>query len=206
MSARCACPPARSSVRDLSSRPGLAFLYRASLNKWWFDELYHLLFIVIGGRIAAAMWWFDREVVDGTVNDVGRATVGAGRGLAPRADRPGPELRPRHRAGPDRDGRLVPHPRGQPAMNLDGFPILTLITFLPLVGAVAVAILPVEPHPDRGAGLRAGDLGRLAAAAHRAACRGRPVRSGSSRRTTGSRSSASSTSSAWTGCRPRWSC
>ncbi|MBA2300043.1 MAG: NADH-quinone oxidoreductase subunit L [Chloroflexi bacterium] len=74
--------PARPErVRDLSSRPGVAFLYRASLNKWWFDELYHLLFIVIGGRIASALWWFDREVIDGTVNDVGRATVGAGRGL-----------------------------------------------------------------------------------------------------------------------------
>jgi NADH-quinone oxidoreductase subunit L len=74
--------PARpEAVRDLSARPGLTFLYRASLNKWWFDELYHLLFIVIGGRIAAALWWFDREVVDGTVNDVGRVTVGAGLGL-----------------------------------------------------------------------------------------------------------------------------
>ena len=74
--------PARPEVvRDVSARPGLAFLYRASLNKWWFDELYHLLFIVIGGRIASALWWFDREVVDGTVNDVGRATIGAGRGL-----------------------------------------------------------------------------------------------------------------------------
>ncbi len=68
-------------VRELSARPGLSFLYRASLNKWWFDELNHLLFIVIGGRIAAAMWWFDREVVDGTVNGVGRTTVLAGRGL-----------------------------------------------------------------------------------------------------------------------------
>jgi NADH-quinone oxidoreductase subunit L len=74
--------PARPEVvRDISTRPGLAFLYRASLNKWWFDELYHLLFIVIGGRIANALWWFDREVIDGTVNDVGRATIGAGRGL-----------------------------------------------------------------------------------------------------------------------------
>ena len=57
------------------------FLYRASLNKWWFDELNHLLFIVIGGRIANALWWFDREVVDGTVNGIGRATIEAGRGL-----------------------------------------------------------------------------------------------------------------------------
>jgi NADH-quinone oxidoreductase subunit L len=68
-------------VREISAKPGLSFLYRASLNKWWFDELNHLLFIVIGGRIAAAMWWFDREVVDGTVNGVGRSTVLAGRGL-----------------------------------------------------------------------------------------------------------------------------
>ncbi len=68
-------------VRETSARPGLSFLYRASLNKWWFDELNHLLFIVIGGRVAQAIWWFDREVVDGTVNDIGSTTVSAGRGL-----------------------------------------------------------------------------------------------------------------------------
>ena len=74
--------PARPEVvRELSAKPGLSFLYRASLNKWWFDELYHLLFIVIGGRLAQAIWWFDREVVDGTVNAVGSATVTTGRGL-----------------------------------------------------------------------------------------------------------------------------
>ena len=66
-------------VREISAR--LPFLYRASLNKWWFDDLNHLLFIVIGGRIAAAMWWFDREVVDGTVNAIGRGTIASGRGL-----------------------------------------------------------------------------------------------------------------------------
>jgi NAD(P)H-quinone oxidoreductase subunit 5 len=66
-------------VRELTAR--VPFLYRASLNKWWFDDLYHLLFIVIGGRVAAAIWWFDREVVDGTVNALGRATLQTGRGL-----------------------------------------------------------------------------------------------------------------------------
>ena len=71
--------PDPERVRALTARA--PFLYRASLNKWWFDELYHLLFIVIGGRIAMAMWWFDRNVVDGTVNDLARVTVGAGRGL-----------------------------------------------------------------------------------------------------------------------------
>jgi NADH-quinone oxidoreductase subunit L len=72
--------PARpEAVQTISAR--VPFLYRASLNKWWFDELNHLIFIVIGGRVAAAMWWFDRRVVDGTVNDLARTTVGAGLGL-----------------------------------------------------------------------------------------------------------------------------
>jgi NADH:ubiquinone oxidoreductase subunit 5 (subunit L)/multisubunit Na+/H+ antiporter MnhA subunit len=66
-------------VRELTAR--VPFLYRASLNKWWFDDLNHLLFMVIGGRIAAAIWWFDREVVDGTVNAIGAGTIDAGRGL-----------------------------------------------------------------------------------------------------------------------------
>ena len=72
-------PSRPERVRELTARA--PFLYRASLNKWWFDELYHLLFMVIGGRIAAACWWFDREVVDGTVNAIGGGTVEAGRGL-----------------------------------------------------------------------------------------------------------------------------
>jgi NADH-quinone oxidoreductase subunit L len=57
------------------------FLYRASLNKWWFDELNDLLFIRIGGRVAAAAWWFDRNVIDGTVNWIGRSAGGLGMGL-----------------------------------------------------------------------------------------------------------------------------
>jgi NADH-quinone oxidoreductase subunit L len=54
------------------------FLYRASLNKWWFDDLNHLIFIVVGGRVAAFLWWVDRRVVDDTVNDIATTTVGAG--------------------------------------------------------------------------------------------------------------------------------
>ena len=71
--------PDPERVRELTARA--PFLYRASLNKWWFDDLYHLLFMVIGGRIAAFLWWFDRRVVDDTVNDVATTTVGAGKEL-----------------------------------------------------------------------------------------------------------------------------
>src|SRR3954451_2689973 len=63
-----------------------------------------------------------------------------------RPDRPRPELRTwdRHRA--DRDGGLVPVARGESGMTLDGLPIgiLTIVTFLPLVGALVVAILPTS--------------------------------------------------------------
>jgi NADH-quinone oxidoreductase subunit L len=68
--------PSPERVRELTSR--VPFLYRASLNKWWFDDLNHLIFIVIGGRLAAFAWWFDRRVVDDTVNDIASTTVGAG--------------------------------------------------------------------------------------------------------------------------------
>ena len=72
-------PSRPERVQALSAR--VPFLYRASLNKWWFDELNHLLFMVIGGKVAAGLWWFDREIVDGTVNAVGRDTIASGRGL-----------------------------------------------------------------------------------------------------------------------------
>jgi NADH-quinone oxidoreductase subunit L len=71
-----------ATVVRLTGANGLTrFLYRASFAKWWFDDLNHALFIVIGGRVANACWWFDRVVVDGAVNGVGRVTVDAGRGL-----------------------------------------------------------------------------------------------------------------------------
>jgi NADH-quinone oxidoreductase subunit L len=72
-------PQRPERVRELTARA--PFFYRASLNKWWFDDLNHLLFMVIGGRVAAALWWFDREVVDGMVNAIGTGTIDAGRGL-----------------------------------------------------------------------------------------------------------------------------
>jgi NADH-quinone oxidoreductase subunit L len=57
------------------------FAYRGSLNKWWFDELNDLLFIRLGGRVAAFLWWFDRTIIDGTVNGLGTVTRDAGGGL-----------------------------------------------------------------------------------------------------------------------------
>ena len=88
MRARSAC--AGSATRSASGRSTarVPFLYRASLNKWWFDELNDLLFIRIGGRIAAALWWFDRTIVDGTVNGIGALVVDAAAGSSA-GSRPG---------------------------------------------------------------------------------------------------------------------
>jgi NADH-quinone oxidoreductase subunit L len=72
--------PQPERVRALTARvPGL---YRASLNKWWFDDLNHVLFVVIGGWVAGASAWFDRVIVDGIVNGIGGVTRQAGGGLA----------------------------------------------------------------------------------------------------------------------------
>ena len=67
-------------VNAISRR--LSFLYRASANKWWFDDINNLLFVVVGGRLAEAMAWFDRNVVDGVVNGIGALTRRSGTGLA----------------------------------------------------------------------------------------------------------------------------
>ena len=69
-----------SLVTQLSNR--LWFLYRASANKWWFDDINNLLFVVIGGRFANALAWFDQHVVDGIVNGIGALTRRSGSDLA----------------------------------------------------------------------------------------------------------------------------
>ncbi len=74
-------PRPRQVETIVTANGATRFLYRASLNKWWFDELNDLLFIRIGGRVAAGAWWFDRTIVDGTVNGVGAVAVACGRGL-----------------------------------------------------------------------------------------------------------------------------
>ena len=74
--------PRPREVEAITRANGLTrFLYRASLNKWWFDDLNDLLFIRIGGRVAAALWWFDRTIIDGAVNEIGAIAVATGRGL-----------------------------------------------------------------------------------------------------------------------------
>jgi len=67
------------TVESLTQRNGITrFLYAASLNKWYFDDLNHLLFFRIGGAVADGVMWFDVRVVDGIVNGIGSATQSVG--------------------------------------------------------------------------------------------------------------------------------
>ena len=70
------------TVESLSNRNRVTrSLYIASLNKWYFDDLNHLLFYRFGGVIADGVMWFDVHVVDGIVNGVGAVTQGVGDGI-----------------------------------------------------------------------------------------------------------------------------
>jgi NADH-quinone oxidoreductase subunit L len=56
-------------------------LYTASINKWYFDDLNHVLFYRFGGVVANSVMWFDVKVIDGVVNGVGSATQAAGNSI-----------------------------------------------------------------------------------------------------------------------------
>ena len=71
--------PARFIARfPFGLGPGM---YRASLNKYYFDDLYQLAFARGGVIVADALWWFDVHVIDGIVNGAGRVALGIGGGL-----------------------------------------------------------------------------------------------------------------------------
>jgi NADH-quinone oxidoreductase subunit L len=46
-------------------------MYRASVNKYYFDDFYQLVFSTGGVVVAKALWWFDVRVIDGVVNGSG---------------------------------------------------------------------------------------------------------------------------------------
>jgi NADH:ubiquinone oxidoreductase subunit 5 (subunit L)/multisubunit Na+/H+ antiporter MnhA subunit len=70
------------TVESLTARNRVTrFFYTASLNKWYFDDLNHLVFYRFGGVVANGVMWFDVRVVDGIVNGVGSVTQGVGDGI-----------------------------------------------------------------------------------------------------------------------------
>jgi NAD(P)H-quinone oxidoreductase subunit 5 len=56
-------------------------LYELSLNKWYFDDIYHKVFVIGLRRIARQIMEVDYRVVDGAVNLTGLFTLVSGEGL-----------------------------------------------------------------------------------------------------------------------------
>ena len=48
-------------------------------RKFFFDDLYETVLVRAGGRVADALVWFDRRVVDGAVNGAGAVSMSVGR-------------------------------------------------------------------------------------------------------------------------------
>jgi NADH-quinone oxidoreductase subunit L len=46
-------------------------MYRASLNKYYVDDIYQLVWARGGVLVSNALWWFDAKVIDGAVNGAG---------------------------------------------------------------------------------------------------------------------------------------
>ncbi|HEY9666809.1 MAG TPA: NAD(P)H-quinone oxidoreductase subunit 5 [Coleofasciculaceae cyanobacterium] len=56
-------------------------LYELSLNKWYFDAIYHNVFVMGLRRVARQVMEVDYRVIDGAVNLTGLATLFSGEGL-----------------------------------------------------------------------------------------------------------------------------
>jgi len=71
----------RGSIRpELFSEAAGGWPYRASLNKYWVDELYDLVFVRgVAKAGARSLAWFDGHVVDGVVNGAATVTRGVSR-------------------------------------------------------------------------------------------------------------------------------
>ena len=134
----------RAPTRCVELTARVPRLYLGSFNKWYFDELNDLLFVRVGGVVANGAAWFDVHVIDGAVNGIASVTQMAGDEI--RQVQTG---RVQNYALGIAVGLIVdrrqPHLPDHPLMiSLAGIPILSLIIFAPLVGALILAFVPGE--------------------------------------------------------------
>ncbi len=60
------------------NKEGNAWIYKALTKRWWFPDLYNQLSWKLGFGVAKGVNYFDRQVIDGTVNGLSAAVVGGG--------------------------------------------------------------------------------------------------------------------------------
>jgi NADH-quinone oxidoreductase subunit L len=71
--------PARFVARiPFGLGPGM---YAASVNKYYIDDIYQLVFARGGVLLANTLWWFDAKIIDAAVNGAATLSQGIGRGL-----------------------------------------------------------------------------------------------------------------------------
>ncbi|MDF2435129.1 MAG: NADH-quinone oxidoreductase subunit [Mucilaginibacter sp.] len=61
--------------RNASPFPQSGFLYRLSYNQWYFDEVYSRVVVKPVMAISQFLSWFDRNIIDGFINLLPRATL-----------------------------------------------------------------------------------------------------------------------------------
>ncbi len=60
------------------NKEGNSWLYKALTKRWWFPDLYNQISWKLGYGVAKGVNYFDRQVIDGTVNGLSSAVVGGG--------------------------------------------------------------------------------------------------------------------------------
>ena len=113
-------------------------LYQFLLNKWYFDELYDLIFVRPTKWIGRFLWKFgDGYIIDGFGPDgVSARVLDVTRNVVQAADRLSLSLRLCDADRRRRIDHLVHVRRGRPVMTT--WPILSVVTFLPVVGALLI--------------------------------------------------------------------
>jgi NADH-quinone oxidoreductase subunit L len=61
------------SPENLAQKAG--FLYKGSVNKWYFDDIYNTLFLNGSHTVMKGLRWFDETVIDGIVNGAAKVTT-----------------------------------------------------------------------------------------------------------------------------------
>ena len=115
-------------------------LYKFLLNKWYFDELYDLIFVRPAKWIGRFLWKVgDGYIIDGFGPDgVSARVLDVTRNVVEAADRLSLSLRLRDADRRRRFDHLVHVRLGRPVMTT--WPILSVVTFLPTFGALLVYI------------------------------------------------------------------
>lgn len=72
----------RSVSPGIVSKDGKSWLYRAVANRWYMPEIYDQVSWKLGYGVARGVDFFDRDIIDGTVNGLSNAVVGGGESVS----------------------------------------------------------------------------------------------------------------------------